>query len=271
VSLFGHPDPLDSIRPGSGVHSASFAPRASSAASDPKQALFRIDLRRSLQIHRPLALSIAIVGTLLAVAYFLRSWPTYRAESLIYVQPSPFKVLDVGTQRLPADSAAYESYLAQQVVNVTRADVLAAALHKLKPGEFQLSGESDQTAADRLSHIIQATRTGSYQFTIAATASRPNVAADIANAVTTSYIDTAEKQQKFGNAERLSILRMERDRVQNELAEDHTELRDVAGATAATTRLERSSDLTADITRLQNRYAVVDEQMRNLILEDSAP
>jgi len=45
----------------------------------------------------------------------------------------------------------------------------------------------------------------------------------------------------------------------------------VGSATSATPKMQRSSDLAGDITRLQARYAAVDEQLHDLILEDSAP
>ena len=42
-------------------------------------------------------------------------------------------------------------------------------------------------------------------------------------------------------------------------------------AAGATPKLQRASDLANDITRLQNRFSTVDEQLQNQILEDSAP
>jgi hypothetical protein len=45
----------------------------------------------------------------------------------------------------------------------------------------------------------------------------------------------------------------------------------VGAATSATPKMQRASDLAADITRLQARYASVDEQIHNLLLEDKAP
>jgi hypothetical protein len=42
-------------------------------------------------------------------------------------------------------------------------------------------------------------------------------------------------------------------------------------AAGATPKLQRASDLANDITRLQNRFSIVDEQLQNQILEDNAP
>ncbi len=42
-------------------------------------------------------------------------------------------------------------------------------------------------------------------------------------------------------------------------------------AAGATPKLQRVNDLATDIVRLRNRYSLVDEQLHNLLLEDSAP
>ena len=50
------------------------------------------------------------------------------------------------------------------------------------------------------------------------------------------------------------------------------QLRELAGAAAsATPKLQRVNDLATDIARLRTRYTTVDEQLHNLMLEDSAP
>jgi uncharacterized protein involved in exopolysaccharide biosynthesis len=194
-------------------------------ASNPEQALFRVDLRRSLQMHWRLALVVALGGVALAVCYFLRLWPVYIAESLVYVQPSTPKVLDQGgPMRWPFDGGTYETYILQQMQNVTRTDVLTNALHKLSPGTWQGSNESDQVAAERLKRAVEVTRMGAvYQFSIGVRASKPEVAAELANAVTSSFIESATREQKAGYPQRLAILREEQERIQNQLAADRTE------------------------------------------------
>lgn len=50
------------------------------------------------------------------------------------------------------------------------------------------------------------------------------------------------------------------------------QLRQLAAAAAgATPKLQRENDLAADITRLRTRYATVDEELHNLMLQDSVP
>jgi uncharacterized protein involved in exopolysaccharide biosynthesis/Mrp family chromosome partitioning ATPase len=219
---------LDRLLPGDGAVASSSAAR-STAPGHGAQALFRLDLLRSLQMHRRLALGIALAGVALAVAYWFLTGPVYVAQSVVYVQPAPPRVMTQGpswpyTQRWPYDSNTYESYITQQMQNVTRADVLTGALHKLEAGVWQQGGESEQAAAERLRHSIEVTRQGTgYQFSISARASDPAVAAEVANAVAASFIDSASHEQKAGDTQRLAVLGEERDRVQTALAADRAE------------------------------------------------
>ena len=78
-------------------------------------------------------------------------------------------------------------------MNVSREDVLYAALHQLEG--FQRPEESDQVAAQRLVRLLEVTRSGSaYQFSILARSSDPSMAAQIANAITASYIESASRR-----------------------------------------------------------------------------
>ena len=67
-------------------------------------------------------------------------------------------------------------------------------------------------------------------------------------------------------------LRTDLDRTASLEARLNGELAQMTRAAAsATPKLQRSSDLANDITRLENRYNTVDEQLQNQTLEDSAP
>ena len=223
------PEPMDRLLPGeSGLASPSTAARPSSSGNG-SQALFRLDLLRSLQLHRNLALGFALAGVLLAVIYWFYTGPVYQAESVVYIQPSPPRVMPQGpswpySQRWPYDANTYETYITQQMQNVTRTDVLIAAVRKLESGSWLQSRESEQAAADRLKSAIKVTRQGtSYQFAIDARASDGQTAADVANAVANSFIESASHEQKAGDKQRLAVLGEERDRVQKALATDRTE------------------------------------------------
>jgi uncharacterized protein involved in exopolysaccharide biosynthesis len=195
-----------------------------------EQAFFYMDIKRSLQLHWRLAGTIALGFVALSMVYVLvqvfvfKSWPMYRAESILYVQPTPAKVLpsEGGQPRWPYDTNTYESYIQQQMMNVSRDDVLIGAAHKIDG--FQRPGESDQAAAQRLVGSLEVARPGdSYQFTISARARTPQLAAEIANAVTASYIESASRDERTGDSQRLAMLREEQDRIQRALAADRIE------------------------------------------------
>jgi uncharacterized protein involved in exopolysaccharide biosynthesis/Mrp family chromosome partitioning ATPase len=196
-------------------------------AAGPQEIFFHLDFVRSLQMHRKLAMGIFFTFLALSAAYMAKRWNTYKAQALVYVQPSPHKVIETGPgQQWPYDANTYESYIQQQVHDVTRPDVLAGALKQM-PG-WQGSGESEQAAADRLGSAVEVTRVGSaYEVQIESTASSAEEAARIANAVAATYIDSATREQRAGDPQRIELLKEERDRIEKELATDRTEQEDL--------------------------------------------
>ncbi len=211
------PEPMDRPLTGDGALASSAAEVRPAEAGNGTQALFRLDLLRSLQLHRGLALGIALACAVLAVAYWFRVGPVYQAESVVYIQPAPPRVM-------PQGPSTYESYIQQQIQNVTRAEVLTLAVHKLESGAWLQSGENERSAADRLRSSIKVTRQGtSNQFSIGAHASNAQAAADAANAVAASFIESTSHEQKAGDTQRLAVLGEERDRVQKALAADRAE------------------------------------------------
>lgn len=60
----------------------------------PEQTFFHFDFLRALEMHRGLALGIFATALLLSAAYMARRWNNYKAESLVYVQPSPPRLLE---------------------------------------------------------------------------------------------------------------------------------------------------------------------------------
>lgn len=185
----------------------------------------RLNLLRALQLHRRLALGCALAGLTLALAYTVKLWPVYTAKSQIYVQPVQQKVMSQGNDQTgPTNAAAYDSYIQQQVQNASNPAVLLSALHKLGPGAWQGQKESEQAAAERLGRAIEAARVGTgYEVAITAKAADPVSSARIANAVANSIVERASGDGNAGDAQRIAVLREERDRIQNELKADYVE------------------------------------------------
>jgi len=121
-----------------------------SCADSDEQPFFRLDLMRSLQLHRGLAIGIALAGLVLAVVDGARKWPIYTAQSQVYIQPAPPKAIEQSfPQRWPFDTNSYESLFSNRC-KAPRTRVLLSALHKMRPGSWQQNGESERSAADRL-------------------------------------------------------------------------------------------------------------------------
>ena len=189
-----------------------------------KQALVRIDLLRSLEMHRTLALVIALIGAALAIACLMLLWPAYVAQSIVSVQPRTSGAQDTGALQGAYGTAAFNSFIQQQMLKSTSTEVLIDALHKLAPGSWQHSDESDQAAVERLRRAIVVSRLGeSSQFSIGARASNPRTAAMLANAVTGSYIESVLRGQRAGDALRLATLREELAGIQSQTAADRAE------------------------------------------------
>jgi uncharacterized protein involved in exopolysaccharide biosynthesis len=215
IRLFDPEAPADPPRLTDG---ASASPRDSQ--SDRSRS--RLDLMRSLRMHRGLALGFALVGLILAALYMVSYWSIYTAQSLVYIQPAPSAVMEAAPDHY--NPATYDSYIQQQMLSMKRPDVLAGAVHKLAPGVWQQSGESDQSAADRLRGAIEVARVGSsHQVAITAHATDPDTAAALANAVAASYIENTANQQKASDAARLTMLKEEQERIRKELDDDRAE------------------------------------------------
>ena len=215
---------LDSPRVVDASAAAQPGPGQAAKAPNSEQAFFRLDLMRSLQLHRRLALSIAAVGFVLGLIFYLSRPPVYMAQCLVYVQPAPPSVIQQGyASRWPYDASTYDSYIQQQIGNAMREDVLTNALNKIG-AEARKPDESDEDALNDLRKQLAVARVGqTYQFFIEARASSPELAAKTANAVASSYIESTTHDQRAGDQQRLTMLREERDRVQSALDADRAE------------------------------------------------
>ena len=93
--------------------------------------VLRLDVRRSLQLHSKLALSIAVVGLVGAIAYLLLVQRLYKAQSIVNIQQAPSRIIDNGANTQIADANSYETLMREQMAAVTRSDVLADAAKRI--------------------------------------------------------------------------------------------------------------------------------------------
>jgi len=220
-----HSAPMQQFAPGSGAAGAPSPAENPVSSGSEEQPFFRLDFLRSLQLHRRLFLSFALAGLAMSVGYVAKNWPVYIAQSQVYIQPAPSKVMDQpGNARWAGDAVTYDSFIQQQVQSATHPDVLLSVLHKLGPGRWQGQNETESAAADRLGRAMDVERVEtSYQVSITAKAKDAALAADIANAMAASIVERTSREEKAGDAEKLEILRLEKDRIQKELESDRAE------------------------------------------------
>jgi len=204
--------------------------------------LLRLNLRRAMQLHGKLAITIFAIGVMLAAGLVVLQKPKYSGSAVLYVQPSPPKLLPTGPgENWPNDSFSYEQHIQEQLKGITRYDVLKSAVGLVANTGWQLPDENEQAAIDRLEKSLEVDRVGtSYQITIVAHAGHPDQAASLANAVANAYIAADQKQERAGDTERIKMLHDEANRVKAELDGDRTEQETlnkklgVAGVTAGT-------------------------------------
>ncbi len=176
--------------------------------------LLRIDVLRSLRLHKRLAIVIALVTLALGAAFYARHRPTYEATSVVYVSPNfPATFSTSQEQEYP-----YDSFIEEQVHSVAGFNVLSDALRGLKPGVWQYPEETLESAVDRLQNSLLVKRDGlSYQVKISLQDKDPTHLAEIVNAVTDSYLNGTRSEEFYGRDKRLEALRQERAAVQSEL------------------------------------------------------
>jgi uncharacterized protein involved in exopolysaccharide biosynthesis len=184
---------------------------------------FRPNFRRSLEMHPRLAGAVSLTAFLLVLAFALTLKPHYLAECLVYVEPSTSKILADGTTT-GADATAFESALQQQTQTAQRMDTLVAALRTLPANTWQYLGATPEVAALGLKKDLKVARvTTSYQLSISLAGPDPVKTAAIVNAVTDSYLEASRRDERAQADQRSQLLVKARKRVEDELAQVHSE------------------------------------------------
>jgi succinoglycan biosynthesis transport protein ExoP len=176
----------------------------------------RINIRRSLRRHAFTATLVTLSILALGAALLLRHGAYYEATSVVYVSPTfPATLASDHEQDYP-----YESYIEQQAHSIARYDVLAEALHKLRPGTWQKPGEGEEEAIQRLQKRLDIKRDGlTYQVDITLGGYEPQHLAEIVNTITNIFLDRVKEDEFYGRDARLMALRQARAAVQTELDE----------------------------------------------------
>lgn len=218
----------------------------------------RIDVVRSLRLHKVLAAVVAVSIVVLGLAFRARHKPTYAATSVVYVSPNFPATLKVNEEQ----EYPYDTFIEEQLHSVTGYNVLVDALKKLPPGVWRYPFESLESAADRLQHMMMVKRDGlSYQVQISLTGTDPTHLAEIVNAVTDSYLDETRDEQFYGRDKRLDALRQERTEVQNDLnakLQEQTQISQALGLARLTT--EGTDQIDTQVAKLRTDLSTAHEQ-----------
>jgi hypothetical protein len=183
----------------------------------------RIDLRRSLKMHRKVALWVFASVALLCILFALTRQPQYMAHSLVYIQPGTPKPLTDVTSGF-YDSSRYDSYIQQQLQTIVRDDILADALNKVPAGMWQQSGESEQSAVTRLRAALKVERMlSSYEVEISLKGRDPVAVTRVVNEVTAAFLRMGRRDEMAQSDQQLQLLIAERERIVSDLNKDRQE------------------------------------------------
>jgi len=183
----------------------------------------RLEVLRSLKMHRRLACWVFVVVALAGIVFALTRPPRYTAESLIYIQPStPKPVTDVTSGIY--DSSRYDSYIQQQLQTIVRDDILAGALKRLPAGMWQRPGEPEQSAVTRLRAALKVERMlSSYEVRISLEGRDPAAVTRVVNEVTAAFLRLGRSDEMAQSDQQLQLLVAERERILGDLAKDREE------------------------------------------------
>jgi polysaccharide biosynthesis transport protein len=220
--------------------------------------LARIDVMRSLRLHKMPATLIALSIMGLGFAVLARHRPTFEASSVVYVSPNFPATLKASEEQ----DYPYDSYIEEQVHSIKSYNVLLNALREIKPGVWQFPGETLESAVDRLQHVLSVKRDGlSYQVLVSLQGSDPNAVATVVNAVTNSYLTGIQGEEFYGRDKRLESLRQERTEVQNELNNKLREQTDISQTLGlAVIPSEGTDQIDTQVGKLRTDLSLAHEQ-----------
>jgi len=123
--------PANSPRPPVGVSGDSPSASRLNQTGETVRSIRRLEIRRSLQVHRRLAIGLALIGLALALIYLLNSWSIRTAQSLI--EPQPARSGSIG------DSSLITAMVPRLAPQATETAARYAGRDPLAGRQFQIS------------------------------------------------------------------------------------------------------------------------------------
>src|SRR5258707_10361222 len=180
----------------------------------------------SILAHKRLAVSIAVVVSLVGLVAAILHGHEYVADATIRV--SPVVAASVAGEQSPFNSNAdYRDFVQDQVFEIDNYATVSAPLDLLGPKRwlFQAPGESNRHAAERLVKALKVEPIAdTYLVRIALEGGQPEGLDDVVNAVAKAYLSRAAKRELDGTDVGLQLLTSRQSQVQQNITKDQQEL-----------------------------------------------
>lgn len=186
----------------------------------------------SLMAHRRLALIVFTIVLLLGLPIaWVKGRPQYQAEASVQIAPRYMRNLREDQELDFQSNSQYRQFVEHQRQNISRHDVLLAALERL--GEqralWQRTGDSDRKAVDKLrSQLTVSAVSDTYLVRISITGHKPEGLAELVNAVAASFMERMKAEEIYGSDARSRTLKAR----ESELEQDISAKVDQRGAIA---------------------------------------
>jgi succinoglycan biosynthesis transport protein ExoP len=175
-----------------------------------------IDVVGSFKRHWLISVSVFLV--LLGCGGFVlwkKDKPVYSAFSVVYVSPKFPKILTGDNE---VDDRPYDSYFADQMLKLSRHDIIEDAITRLPYSVRGRTGPPLPYEIQVLQQTLEAGRIGAtYEMFIKLSGPSPSNLAEIVNSVTDSYVEKAKNEEFFGLDARLTTLHQEQDKLQQQM------------------------------------------------------
>lgn len=165
----------------------------------------------SLTAHRRLALLVFTIVMLLGLPIaWVKGRPQYQAEASVQIAPRYMRNLREDQELDFQSNSQYRQFVEHQRQNISRHDVLLAALERL--GEqralWQRAGDSDRQAVDKLrSQLNVSAVSDTYLVRISISGSKPEGLAELVNAVAASFMERMKAEEIYGSDARSRTLK----------------------------------------------------------------
>ena len=182
----------------------------------------KIDPRRSVRAHAPLALVTLVVVLL---AGFPIAWKkgkrTYAAQAVVYVSPRFLKNLDDDKEFELQSNSQYREFVQQNVRTVDRYDIMEESVRRLSQQghSWQHNRETLEQAARRLQGELKILPVpDTYQISVQLEDDKPERLAETVNTVVTVFLEKSRDEDFYGRDLRLASLQQEERSLQADIA-----------------------------------------------------